>query len=87
MFYIWSIAWAYILSIAWLGAFAVMAFIACGGYTDLLLCGLIIHIPVHPITTQKFQFMLTPLECVIMGDLAIRITILRREVRKTTEVI
>jgi hypothetical protein len=78
---------AYILTIAWLGAFAVMALIACGGYTDLYLCGLIIHVPTHPITTQKFQFMLTPLEFVIMGDLAIRITLLRREMWKAKDVL
>lgn len=83
MFFIMSIACAYLLALAWLGSFAIMAVLGCGGPTDLYLCGILVHIPQQPAAPQTLQFLLTPFECIIMADLAVRLSIQRRDAWKS----
>jgi hypothetical protein len=69
--------WAYFLSLSWLGAYIAMAMVLLGKQKEIPLFDLRIIVPQHfPLTCfQRLQMLLDPLECVILGDLAIKGTI------------
>jgi len=67
--------WAYFLSLSWLGAYIAMATILSGKLKEIPLFDLRIIVPQHLWCFQRLQMMLDPVECVILGDLAIKGTI------------
>lgn len=67
--------WAYFLSLSWLGAYIAMAMVLLGKQTEIPLFDFPIIVPQHLRCFQKLQMLLDPLECVILGDLAIKGTI------------
>jgi hypothetical protein len=67
--------WAYFLSLSWLGAYIAMAMVLLGKQKEIPLFDLRIIVPQHLKYFQKLQMFLDPLECVILGDLAIKGTI------------
>ena len=67
--------WAYFLSFSWLGAYIAMAMVLSGKQREIPLFNLRIIVPQHLRCFQNLQMMLDPLECVILGDLAIKGTI------------
>ncbi|KAJ7721158.1 hypothetical protein DFH07DRAFT_932888 [Mycena maculata] len=74
-----AIALAYMLSVAWLGAFAVMVIIASGNDpSEINLFNSNIQFPEWAKNTQQIQFILVPTEFSLLGDIAIRSTIQRR---------
>jgi len=70
--------WAYFLSLSWLSAYIAMAMVLSGKRKEILLFDLDVIVPRHLRIFQKLQMFLDPLECVILGDLAIKSTIQRR---------
>ncbi|KAJ7228466.1 hypothetical protein GGX14DRAFT_329939, partial [Mycena pura] len=72
-----AVALAYLLSLIWLGAFAVMIILARGNdeAAQINVFNLNIHFPQRD--TQPIQFILTPMEFTLLGDLAIRGTVCR----------
>jgi len=67
--------WAYLLSLSWLGAYIAMAMILWGKQREIPLFDLYVTVPWHMKSVQKLQMFLDPLECVILGDLAVKGTI------------
>ena len=67
--------WAYFLSFSWLGAYIAMAMVLSRKQKEIPLFDLRIIVPQHLRCFQNLQMMLDPLECVILGDLAIKGTI------------
>jgi len=67
--------WAYFLSLSWLGAYIAMAMILSRKEGEILLFDFHVIVPRHLVNFRKLQMFLDPLECVILGDLAIRGTI------------
>ncbi|KAJ6628849.1 hypothetical protein B0H10DRAFT_101143 [Mycena sp. CBHHK59/15] len=75
-----TIALAYLLSVVWLGTFAVMVIIDYGnedGGQIAVFC-FNIQFPSSVRDTQQLQFILAPMETCLLGDIAIRSTIQRR---------
>ncbi|RDB22531.1 hypothetical protein Hypma_009991 [Hypsizygus marmoreus] len=85
MFFVTSIACAYLLSLAWFASFIVMTFLAYEGLTELSLCGIMVYLPKHHFLCHKFEFLLTPFEAAIMGDLTVRLSIGRRDAWRSME--
>lgn len=81
-----AIAAAYVLSLAWLVAFIVMVLIAYGHEAEIELFWIHANFPDGEITTQRLQLLFTSLEFSILGDFAIRSTILRRHARRMASV-
>lgn len=73
--------WAYFLSLSWLGAYIAMAMILSRKEAEILLFDFHIIVPRHLVNFRKLQMFLDPLECVILGDLAIKGTIQWRAAR------
>ncbi|KAJ7180291.1 hypothetical protein C8R43DRAFT_841251, partial [Mycena crocata] len=75
-----AVALAYLLSIAWLGAFAVMCLISYGNEesTEINVFNLNIQFPKSARDTLQIQFLLAPMEFSLLGDIAIRSTVQRR---------
>jgi len=71
---------AYLLSCAWLGAYIAMAIILSSRAKEMSFFDLRIEIPQTRVT-QKIQIMLDPLECVIIGNIAVKSTIKNRRRR------
>jgi len=67
--------WAYFLSLSWLGAYIAMAMIVSRKQREIPLFDLRIVVPRNLRNFQKLQMLLDPLECVILGNLAIKGTI------------
>lgn len=67
--------WAYLLSLSWLGAYIAMAMIVSRKQREIPLFDLRIVVPRNLRNFQKLQMLLDPLECVILGNLAIKATI------------
>ena len=67
--------WACFLSLSWLGAYIAMVMILLGKQKEIPLFDLRIIVSQHLRCFQKLQMLLDPLECVILGDLAIKGTI------------
>jgi len=67
--------WAYFLSLSWLSAYIAMATILSAKLKEIPLFDLRIIVPQHMRFLQRLQMMLDPVECVILGDLAIKGTI------------
>jgi hypothetical protein len=67
--------WAYFLSLSWLGAYIAMAMVLLRKQKEIPLFDIRIIIPQHLKCFQRLQMLLDPLECVILGDLAIKGTI------------
>ena len=67
--------WAYVLSLSWLGAYIAMAAILSWKLKEIPVFDLHIIVPRHLWCLQRLQMMLDPVECVILGDLAIKGTI------------
>jgi len=69
--------WAYFLSLSWLGAYIAMAMVLLGKQKEIPLFDLRIIVPQQFSLKcfQRIQMLLDPLECVILGDLAIKGTI------------
>jgi len=67
--------WAYFLSLSWLGAYIAMAMVLSRKEREVLLFDLHVIVPRHLRSFQKLQMFLDPLECVILGNLAIKGTI------------
>jgi hypothetical protein len=76
-----AVALAYLLSVIWLGDFAVMVIIASSSEqtTELNVFNFNIMFPASARETQPIQFILAPLEFSLLGDIAIRSTVLRRK--------
>ncbi|KAJ7129468.1 hypothetical protein C8R44DRAFT_615325, partial [Mycena epipterygia] len=75
-----AIAIAYLLSVIWLGAFAVMVIIAYGNESgEINVFNFNIQFPTAIQNTQQLQFLLAPTEFSLLGDIAIRSTIQRRK--------
>jgi hypothetical protein len=72
---------AYLLSCAWLGAYIAMAIILSSRAKELSFFDLQIEIPQTMRVTQKIQIMLDPLECAIIGNIAVKSTIKSRQRR------
>ncbi|CAA7260025.1 unnamed protein product [Cyclocybe aegerita] len=73
----------YLLTASWLGAFIAMTIVlSCRDLKEMTLFNFQIAVPQAMRVTQKIQIMLDPLECVILGDIAIRSTIDRRRARR-----
>ncbi|KAF8812266.1 hypothetical protein BYT27DRAFT_7335562 [Phlegmacium glaucopus] len=70
--------WAYFLSLSWLGAYIAMAMILSRKQSEILVFDLDVIVPRHLRNFQKLQMFLDPLECVILGNLAVKSTIQRR---------
>ena len=70
-----AVALAYLLSLIWLGAFAVMIILARGNDEAAQINVFNLNIPQRD--TQPIQFILTPMEFTLLGDLAIRGTVCR----------
>jgi len=66
------IVWAYFLSLSWLAAYIAMAMILLQKPREIPLFDLHLIVPRHMRNFQKLQMLLDPLECVILGDLAIK---------------
>lgn len=74
-----AIALAYLLSVIWLGAFAIMVIIAYDQEEGQInIFNLNVQFPASVRTTQQIQFMLAPMEFSLLGDIAIRSTVQRR---------
>ncbi|KDR83934.1 hypothetical protein GALMADRAFT_236436 [Galerina marginata CBS 339.88] len=69
---------AYLLSLAWLGAYFAMSVILSNRETEFKIFGLWVLIPQTMRVPQKIQIMLDPFECVIIGNIAIKSTMERR---------
>jgi len=67
--------WAYLLSLSWLGAYIAMAMVLWEKRREISLFDLPVIVPRDLKTFQRLQMFLDPLECVILGDLAIKGTI------------
>jgi len=70
---------AYLLSLAWLGAYITMAVVLSSRETEVTLFDLRILVPQTSRVTQKIQLMLDPLQCAIIGNIAIKSTIEHRQ--------
>jgi hypothetical protein len=67
--------WAYFLSLSWLGAYIAMATILSWKLKEIPVFDIRINVPQHLLCFQRLQMLLDPVECVILGDLAIKGTI------------
>jgi len=67
--------WAYFLTLSWLGAYIAMAMVLLRKQKEIPLFDLRIIVPQHLECFRRLQMLLDPLECVILGDLAIKGTI------------
>jgi len=67
--------WACFLALSWLFAYIAMATILSWRLKEIPLFDLRIIVPQHLWCFQRLQMMLDPVECVILGDLAIKGTI------------
>ncbi|KAF8165515.1 hypothetical protein B0H34DRAFT_689445 [Crassisporium funariophilum] len=74
--------WAYLMSLAWVGAYIAMAIVLSGRETEFPIFDIRIEIPQHMRSTQKIQTMLDPLESVIIANIAVKSTMSLRKVRE-----
>ncbi|KAF8076588.1 hypothetical protein FPV67DRAFT_423282 [Lyophyllum atratum] len=88
MFLVPSIACAYLLAVAWLASFSVMAILGCGRHAHLQFSGIVIFATPddsYPITLHTFECILVPCESIIICSLAVRLTLHRRTAKAFLE--
>ncbi|KAJ6598864.1 hypothetical protein DFH09DRAFT_970762 [Mycena vulgaris] len=83
MYSVPAIALAYLLSLVWMCAFAVMVIIGNEQSGEINVFGLNVQFSVVVRETQQLQFLLVPTEFSLLGDLAIRSTVKRQHRHNT----